>query len=132
MQSLYFLNPKLHASSYLLWLYSPVCVGPGRKSRKPVSHPEAHIQLGKASGEDLDPTEWLNIVEKAITLLGQAFTTTTYHRRMNVLFKLTKAVKKAKSLLKGSSEDLALSQKLFGKKFYKKLVKASTIKKKSK
>ena len=25
------LYPKYHASSHLLWLYSPVCVGPGRK-----------------------------------------------------------------------------------------------------
>ena len=33
---LYFLNPKFQASSYLLWLYSPVCVGPGRKPRSPV------------------------------------------------------------------------------------------------
>ena len=31
VQSLFFLNPKYQASSYLLWLYSPVCVGPGRK-----------------------------------------------------------------------------------------------------
>ena len=30
-QSLYFLNPKFQASSHLLWLYSPVCVRPGRK-----------------------------------------------------------------------------------------------------
>ena len=36
VQSLYFLNPKFQASSYLLWLYSPVCVGPGRKLRRPV------------------------------------------------------------------------------------------------
>ena len=36
VQSLYFLNTKFQASSYLLWLYSPVCVGPGRKSRRPV------------------------------------------------------------------------------------------------
>ena len=36
VQSLYFLNPKLQASGYLLWLYSPVCVGPGRKPRRPV------------------------------------------------------------------------------------------------
>ena len=36
LQSLYFLNPKFQASSHLLWLYSPVCVGPGRKSRRPV------------------------------------------------------------------------------------------------
>ena len=36
VQSLYYLNPKFQASSRLLWLYSPVCVGPGRKPRKPV------------------------------------------------------------------------------------------------
>ena len=34
VQSLYFLNPKFHASSHLLWLYSPVCVGPGRKPQR--------------------------------------------------------------------------------------------------
>ena len=31
VQSLCFLNQKFQASSHLLWLYSPVCVGPGRK-----------------------------------------------------------------------------------------------------
>ena len=36
VQSLYFLNPKFQASSHLLLLYSPVHVGPGRKSRKTV------------------------------------------------------------------------------------------------
>lgn len=91
-----------------------------------------NIRSGRESGENLDPTEWLKIVEKAITLLGQAFTTTTYHRRMNVLYNLTKDVKKAKKLLKSNSEDLASSQKVFGKKFYKALSKASKIKKKSK
>ena len=30
-QSLYFLNPNLQTSSYLLWLYSLVCVRPGGK-----------------------------------------------------------------------------------------------------
>ena len=30
VQSLYYLNSKFQASSHLLWLYSPVCVGPGR------------------------------------------------------------------------------------------------------
>ena len=29
-------NSKFQASSHLLWLYSPVCVGPGRKPRRPV------------------------------------------------------------------------------------------------
>ena len=36
VQSLYFLNPKFQASSHLVWLYSPVCVGPGWKPRRPV------------------------------------------------------------------------------------------------
>ena len=36
VQFLYFLNPKFQASSHLLWQYSPVCVGPGRKPRRPV------------------------------------------------------------------------------------------------
>ena len=34
VQSLYFLNTKFQASSHLLWLYSPVCVGPGRKPQR--------------------------------------------------------------------------------------------------
>ena len=36
VQSLYFLNPKFQGSSHLLWLYSLICVGPGRKPRRPV------------------------------------------------------------------------------------------------
>ena len=36
VQYLYYLNPKFQASSYLMWLYSLVCVGPGRKPRRPV------------------------------------------------------------------------------------------------
>ena len=36
VQSLYFLNPKFQASSRILWLCSPVSVGPGRKYRRPV------------------------------------------------------------------------------------------------
>ena len=35
-QSLFLPNPKYQASNHLLRLYSPVCVGPGRKPRKPV------------------------------------------------------------------------------------------------
>ena len=36
VQSLFFENPKVQASSNLLWLYSPDCVGPGRKPRVPI------------------------------------------------------------------------------------------------
>ena len=35
VQSLFFLNPKFQASSSFLSLYRPVCVGPGRKPRRP-------------------------------------------------------------------------------------------------
>ena len=33
VQSLYLLNTKFHVSSYLLSLYNPVCVRPGRKPK---------------------------------------------------------------------------------------------------
>ena len=32
----YGFKSEFQASSHLLWLYSPVCVGPGRKPRRPV------------------------------------------------------------------------------------------------
>ena len=32
---LFYLYLKFQASCHLLWLYSPVCVGPGRKPRRP-------------------------------------------------------------------------------------------------
>ena len=47
VQSLDFLNPKFQAASYLLWLYSPVCVGPGRKPRRPVFSQRGSIILGR-------------------------------------------------------------------------------------
>ena len=34
VKSLFFVNTKFQASSQLLWLYSPVCVGPGQKPRR--------------------------------------------------------------------------------------------------
>ena len=38
VRSLYFLNPKFEASSHILWVYSLVCVGPGRKPERWFSH----------------------------------------------------------------------------------------------
>ena len=37
VQSLYFLNPKFQASNHIQRLYSLVCVGSGRKPRRPVT-----------------------------------------------------------------------------------------------
>ena len=46
LQSIFYLNPKFQASSHLLWPYSPVCVGPGRKVRRPVfSQRSSYIML---------------------------------------------------------------------------------------
>ena len=47
VQSLYFLNPKFQAPSHLMWLYSPICVGPGRKPQRPV-----FLQRG-SNGKDI-------------------------------------------------------------------------------
>ena len=44
VESLYFLNPKFQASSHLLWLYRPVCVGPGQNPEDQFSHNEAHMK----------------------------------------------------------------------------------------
>ena len=43
VQSLYFLNPKLQASSHLLWLYSPLCVGPVRKPQRRICSAAAQM-----------------------------------------------------------------------------------------
>ena len=45
VQSLFFLNPKLQASGYLLWLYSLVCVGPVQKPLCLFSHEAAHLYV---------------------------------------------------------------------------------------
>ena len=47
VQSLFYLNPKSQDSSNLLWLYSPVCVGPGRKPERWFSHNEPHMIFPK-------------------------------------------------------------------------------------
>ena len=36
VQCLLYIQPKFYDSSFLPWVYRPVCVGPGRKSRRSV------------------------------------------------------------------------------------------------
>ena len=43
VQFFYFQKSKFQVSSSLLGLYSPVCVGPGRKPRIRFSHDEAQL-----------------------------------------------------------------------------------------
>ena len=47
VQSLFYLNPKFQRSSHLLWLYSLVCVGPGRKPRRPVFSQRGSFKFNK-------------------------------------------------------------------------------------
>ena len=42
VQSLYSLNLNFQAYCHFLWLYSPICVGPGEKSEARFSHVAAH------------------------------------------------------------------------------------------
>ena len=43
VQFLLYLNPKFQASSHLLCLHSPVCVGPSQKPHCWFSHEAAHL-----------------------------------------------------------------------------------------
>ena len=54
-----FLNPKFQASRHLLWLYSSVCVGPGRKPRR---------QIFSRRGSFLGGAVSSNLEEKAVHL----------------------------------------------------------------
>ena len=45
VQSLYFIYTKFQASSHLLWLCSPVCVGPDQKHRRPVFSRGSHFSI---------------------------------------------------------------------------------------
>ena len=55
VQSLYYLNPKFQASNHLLWLYSLVCVGPGRKPRRPVFSQRGCVRIiNQCTARDYD------------------------------------------------------------------------------
>ena len=45
LKSLYFLNPKFQASTSLLWLYSPVCVGHVKNPKDLFSRVTAHVTM---------------------------------------------------------------------------------------
>ena len=54
VQSLYYLNPKFQASIHLLLQYSLVCVGPGRKPRRPVFSQRGSFDI--SSGSTIRPS----------------------------------------------------------------------------
>ena len=83
--------------------------------------------------EELDLFDCLSLVEKVITLVGQTFITMNHNRQQNILYKMTKDLKQAKSLLRQwDVSDMRKFDKLFGKNFYSKLRKSAKVRKISK
>ena len=62
-------NQKFQASSHLLWLYSPVSVGPGRKPRRPVFSQQGSYMLLQVSF-DMVETSYLPSNINMMTLAG--------------------------------------------------------------
>ncbi|XP_071080813.1 uncharacterized protein [Haliotis cracherodii] len=81
-------------------------------------------------GEEIDVNAFLNLVEKTVCLLGQANVATTFYRRLNILTKLMKSQKKAQKFLSKNEKKFSDKKALFGKGFYKKLLKLSKDRKK--
>ena len=69
------------ASSHLLWLYSPVCVGPGRKPRRLVFSQRGSFQTG---GKRLDSSIFKAVTDQRI--LSRIPSNARSHVRINLLF----------------------------------------------
>ena len=82
VQSLFYLNPKFQASSHLLWLYSPVCVGPGRKPRRPVFSQRGSYMSSHFSWEELFTRLTLGRVRTSNVSLAKI----NYHRNYDKIF----------------------------------------------
>ena len=92
-----------------------------------------NIRENEDLADDLDLFELLDLVEKIITLLGQANVSLLHFRKINVLYKLTHCIKKAKTLLKRHDvKEMKNFSHLFGKTFYKTLKKSAKSSKISK
>ena len=109
-QTPYYLNPKFQASSHLLWLYNPVCVGPGRKPRRPVFLQRGSFSFIRNCIHD-------NISGQNIVLISLVYKSTywTFHycdRLGNISFSSIFTYKKyslASDILKGSPITKALT-----------------------
>ena len=61
VQFLYYQKPKFQASSHLLWLYRPVCVGPGRKPRRPVFSQRGSYGIRPVERKDTKLNSYKNV-----------------------------------------------------------------------
>ena len=68
VQFLFYLNPKLQASSSFLSLYRPICVGPGRKPRRPVFSRRGSFHVHNSSILSFLPLQYAELE----TILGDS------------------------------------------------------------
>ena len=105
VQSICFLYPKFQVSSHLLWLYSPVCVGPGRKPRRPVFCLRKHFI--SYWGTKLPSSVWVGSY-MCITLFIQTFfffffSSIEYFKKLKMLIYIIKeGLRKLKLTAKSS------------------------------
>lgn len=86
-----------------------------------------------ATDETLDIFDILKNLEQVVLLVGQANSTTLYHRRVNALTSVLKNQKKAQKTISKHEKTLNKSKKsLFGKRFYKTLERKAKLKRKAK
>ena len=83
VQSLYFLKPKFQASGHLVWLYSPVCVGPDRKPKDRFSHNEAQCGLNKLA---LSRLCWSNKSYNSSKILSFSCFCKVYNYLLDVIY----------------------------------------------
>ena len=77
-----------------------------------------------ATIDDLDLHSLIDLVEKTVCCLGQTNVAINFHRRLNVMSKLTNDNKKSKHLLRKNEGKMANSgAKLFGEDFRRELKK---------
>ena len=83
--------------------------------------------------DELDLFDLLELVEKTITLVGQANVSLLHFRKHGIIYKFTKDIKKTQTLLKRHDfSKMKHHDKLFGKEFYKTLGKSAKVSKISK
>lgn len=91
------------------------------------------VEATTTDSQPLSAEELSKAIEQSVLILGQAFNSVTYYRRLNVLSAIMPESKKAKTKLKDESKMLELSDvNLFGSKFQQKIIETAKAKKKSK
>ena len=88
VQFLFYLYPKFQDSSFFLWVYRPVCVGPGQKSRKPVfSRRGSYDQIAKSVVIERDHQLTVQMIQVHMKALSIEIVNTG-HKKSNTCYKI--------------------------------------------